>query len=160
MTEIPQPQRSVSEEIAAELLRATGSIRRTSRRRSTRPVELAALTGTQLELARLVRRRPGISVTDAARELRLAANTVSTLVRELTDRRIVVRRVDADDRRIARLKLSEDIRRKIDDWRDRRVVALGAAVEALPAADRRRLAGALPLLARLVEHLDEQEASR
>ena len=144
-------------EIADELLRAIAAIRRTSRRRSDRPAELAALTGAQLELARLIRRRPGVSVTDAAQELSLAANTVSTLVGQLCEAGLVVRRVDASDRRVARLELAADLQRRIDAWRDRRVVALGNAIESLSPAERQRLAETVPLLARLAEQLEAQE---
>jgi DNA-binding CsgD family transcriptional regulator len=58
------------------LVAQTARIRRAGRRYSGRPVELSLLTGAQLELVRLVRRRPGLSVADAAQELGLAANTV------------------------------------------------------------------------------------
>ena len=67
-----------------------------------RPPELSELTGAQLDLVRLVGRRPAVSVAQAAAELRLAANTVSTLVRQLTDAGLLLRRVDPVDRRIAR----------------------------------------------------------
>ncbi|HEY1635005.1 MAG TPA: winged helix-turn-helix transcriptional regulator, partial [Acidimicrobiales bacterium] len=70
--------------MADELLTNIASIRRAGRRQAGRPVELSSLTGAQLELLRLVRRRPGVSIADAAQELRLAPNTVSTLVRQLT----------------------------------------------------------------------------
>ena len=66
--------------LADELLGTMASIRRSGRLVASRPVELSALTGSQVDLVRLVRRRPGVSVTEAAAELRLAANTVSTLV--------------------------------------------------------------------------------
>nr|WP_232320542.1 MarR family transcriptional regulator [Rhodococcus sp. WMMA185] len=44
-----------------------------------------------MELARLLRRRPGISVADAAAGLGLAANTVSTLARQIVDAGLVER---------------------------------------------------------------------
>ncbi|HEY1634071.1 MAG TPA: MarR family transcriptional regulator, partial [Acidimicrobiales bacterium] len=118
-------------------------------------VELSSLTGAQLELLRLVRRRPGVSIADAAQELRLAPNTVSTLVRQLTERGLMLRRVHDTDRRVARLELSADIRRKVDAWRDRRVVGLGESIGRLSPEDQRSMVAALPLLARLAEHLEE-----
>ncbi len=154
LTEPSSSGRTGSELLADELLRTLAAVRRTSRRHAGRPAEWLALTGAQLELARLVRRLPGVSVTDAARELRVAPNTVSTLVRQLVDAGVVVRRADPDDRRVARLDLAEDIRRAIDAWRDRRVVALGTALDALPSADRRRLGELLPLLAQVAAELD------
>ena len=96
-----------TEQAADELLRSLFSIRRTGRRIAGRPTEFASLTGAQLELVRLVRRRPGVSVAEAASELQLAPNTVSTLVRRLTETGIVVRTVDGVDRRVARLDLAD-----------------------------------------------------
>jgi DNA-binding MarR family transcriptional regulator len=156
---VPDLPRSGPEQIADELLRAIGAVRRTSRRHGARPVELSALTGAQLELARLVRRRPGVSIAEAAQELRLAPNTVSTLVRQLGEQGLLVRQRDADDRRVARLELAAELGRKIDAWRDHRLVALGAAIEALPAAGQKQLAAAVPLLARVAELLDEETHS-
>jgi DNA-binding MarR family transcriptional regulator len=146
--------------IADELLTAMASIRRSGRRHAGRPVELSSLTGAQLELARLVRRRPGVSIAEAAQELRLAPNTVSTLVGQLTEAGLLLRRVDESDRRVARLELSADIRRKIDAWRDRRVVALDAAIGGLSRRDQRGLVDAVPTLARLAEQLEAHGAGR
>ncbi len=134
------------------------SIRRTSRRHAERPIELSTLTGAQLELLKLVRRRPGVSIADAAQELRLASNTVSTLVRQLTEEGMMLRRVHGSDRRVAQLELSADIRRKVDAWRDRRVLALGDAVGLLSRQDQRALVEAVPVLATLAERLEEQDA--
>jgi DNA-binding MarR family transcriptional regulator len=142
-------------QLADELLTELSSIRRASRRYSARPIELASLTGSQLELARLVRRQRGISIARAAEELRLAPNTVSTLVGELTVAGLMVRRVDSADRRVARLELAPPLERKIDDWRDRRATALGDAIGQLPATERRRLESTLPVLAHLANALDE-----
>lgn len=144
-----------AQRMADELLTNIASIRRAGRRQAGRPVELSSLTGAQLELLRLVRRRPGVSIADAAQELRLAPNTVSTLVRQLTERGLMLRRVHDTDRRVARLELSADIRRKVDAWRDRRVVGLGESIGRLSPEDQRSMVAALPLLARLAEHLEE-----
>ena len=114
-------------QLADELLATFASIRRAARRYSSRPVELSSLTGAQLELARLLRRQPGSSIASAAEELRLAPNTVSTLVGELTAAGLLIRRVDPSDRRVARLELARSLERKIDAWRDHRATALGAS---------------------------------
>ena len=139
---------------AEELLGALSAIRRALRRYSGRPVELSSLTGAQLELVRLLRRRPGASIADAALELRVAPNTVSTLVRQLSEAGVVARAVDGADRRVARLTLAPAISRKVDAWRDRRFEALGAALASLPREDRDSLAGALPALGLLAEALE------
>jgi DNA-binding MarR family transcriptional regulator len=142
------------EPFADAFLAAAASIRRSLRRQAGRPVEFGTLTGSQLELIRLVRRRPGISVADAAKELRLASNTVSTLVGQLIHAGLVVRLIDPSDRRIARLELAEEIRGKVAAWRDRRTVVLGDAIASLAPEDRRHLTRALPILARLADDLE------
>jgi DNA-binding MarR family transcriptional regulator len=156
---MPSPTATVDvnneRQLARELLAAIASIRRVGRRYSIRPAELLSLTGSQLELARLVRRHPGISIAGAAEELRLAPNTVSTLVGELTAAGLLVRSVDPDDRRVANLELSPPLARKIDAWRDRRATALSEAIARLPAREQRRVALALPVLTELADILEE-----
>jgi len=140
--------------LADALLSTMASIRRSGRLLG-RPAELAELTGAQLDLVRLVRRRPGVSVAEAAAELRLAANTVSTLVGQLTESRVLVRRVDRADRRVARLELTPAIARKVGLFRDRRVALLTEAIVELRPAERRRLEAAADVLGRLAERLPE-----
>ena len=136
---------------ADELLVAMSAIRRAGRQRGGRPRELAALTSAQLELVRLLRRQPGLCVAEAAAQLRLAPNTVSTLVRELVEADVVERRVDGADRRVARLDLVPEMRRKLERWRDERVVTLASAIDQLSRSDRRALLRALPLLDALAD---------
>jgi DNA-binding MarR family transcriptional regulator len=135
--------------LADELLAAMGAIRRTGRRRAGRPQELSGLTGSQLELVRLLRRRPGISVNQVADELHLAPNTVSTLVRQLVDLGFVVRRSQDADRRVARLDLAEDLGRKVGAFRDRRMALIVEAMHELPVADQRRLRSTVGVLLKL-----------
>lgn len=137
-----------------ELTDALVALRRALRRSSARPSELAALTGAELELVRLVRRSPGISVAEAATALRVAPNTVSTLVRTLTDRRVLVRRADEDDRRVGRLRLAPGVQRKVEAWRDRRSDVLARGLAALSKDERSKLAAAVPVLAKLAEGLE------
>jgi DNA-binding MarR family transcriptional regulator len=137
------------ERVADDLLGAMGSLRRTARRQAHRPAELASLTGAQLELVRLLRRSPGVSVAQAAAELSLAPNTVSTLVRQLSDLGYLVRRVDPVDRRVARLELADDIGQKVAAFRDRRVAALADAMRVLPTVEQRRLRSTVGVLLKL-----------
>jgi DNA-binding MarR family transcriptional regulator len=140
--------------VADALLRQTARIRRVGRRRQGRPAELARLTGAQLELVKLVRRCPGVSVAQAAAELGLAANTVSTLVGRLTDERMLVRTPDPADRRIARLQLPERLARRVGAYRDRRMVALGAAIATLDPDQQATIAAATALLERVAGELE------
>jgi DNA-binding MarR family transcriptional regulator len=140
--------------VADDLLSTMASIRR-SGRLVGRPAELAELTGAQLDLVRLLRRRPGISVTEAAAELALAANTVSTLVRQLTDAGLVARRVDRADRRVARLALTPETARRVGRFRDRRVALLASGIAELGPAERSRLHDAVAILGRVAARLPE-----
>ncbi len=141
------------DDFTESLLAALGTVGRQVRRGAGRPAEFEHLTGAQLELIRLLRRQPRISVADAARELHLAPNTVSTLVRQLADDGTVWRRVRESDRRKAQLELSPDMRHTFDAFRDRRLVTLSRGVGLLSEEDRRRLEKALPALNRLAEAL-------
>jgi DNA-binding MarR family transcriptional regulator len=144
--------------LADELLAGMGAIRRSGRRRAGRPEELSLLTGSQLELVRLLRRRPGISVNQVAEELNLAPNTVSTLVRQLVDAGFVVRRSQSTDRRVARLDLAEDLGRKMGGFRDRRMAVLVEAMHELPVADQRRLRSTVGVLLKLQRAMERGEA--
>jgi DNA-binding MarR family transcriptional regulator len=144
--------------VADALLRETARIRRVGRRREGRPEELERLSGAHLELVRLVRRTPGVSVAQAAAELGLAANTVSTLVRRLSDDGLLVRRSDPADRRIARLELPRELARRAGAYRDRRLVALGAAIATLDADEQATIAAATALLARVADELERTTA--
>lgn len=148
----PDAQRT----LADALLTTMASIRRSARLLARRPLVLSTLTGSQVDLVRLLRRRPGVSVAQAAEELHLAPNTVSTLVRQLTGGGLVVRTVDANDRRVAHLELAPDMRQKVDAFRDRRISALSTAIDRLDADDRVRLADAVALLGELAAQLPLQ----
>ena len=139
--------------LAEDLLTSVSALRRTWRRLSRRPEVLSTLTGAQIELVRVVRRRPGGSVAEAATELSLAPNTVSTLVRQLGDSGVIERSVSTSDRRIAVLDLRPDVRRDVDAWRDRRTDLLAVAVGRLPEGDRRCLVQAVRVLDRLAEEI-------
>jgi DNA-binding MarR family transcriptional regulator len=142
-------------EEADRLLRVMASIRRSGRLQAGRPVELSSMTGSQLDLVRLVLRRPGVSINQAAEELRLAPNTVSTLVRQLTDGRLMTRRSDPDDRRVARLVLTLSMQRKVAEFLDRRVALLDAALTELSPGMRRRLPELIVVLEQIGEVLQE-----
>ena len=154
--QLADEQPASATQLAEELLASVSAIRRVGRRTTNKPVELTSLTDAQLELVRLIRRRPGISIAEAATELRLAPNTVSTLVRALIDNRLIVRYVDRTDRRVARLDLTPRVRRKVHAWRDRRADAVAAAFSCLSREDRDDLSRLVEVLARLAEELERQ----
>jgi DNA-binding MarR family transcriptional regulator len=145
--------------LAEELYAAVGLLRRHARRIGGRPWGSDGPTTAQLELIRLVRRTPGLSVADAAAELGVAPNTVSTLVRQLTRSGVLERGRDAADGRVARLRLTPDTRRRVEQWRDRRTAATARALAGLTGEDRAALVRALPVLTALAGALRQEEVS-
>jgi DNA-binding MarR family transcriptional regulator len=138
-----------------DLYDVVGLLRRRSRRLVGAPLPELALSGAQLELLRVVRRNPGITVAEAARVLGLAPNTVSTLVGQLLALEVLVRSRDLTDRRLARLDLTASAREGLEQWRDRRSQATAAVLAELPDDERARLAAALPTIARIAAGIPE-----
>jgi len=142
---------------AGELLEAIGRLRRTIRR-ALRPVsQLEPLPATHCELLRLAESRPGITVAEAAQELRLAPNTVSTLVGKLTGDHLLSRSRSATDGRTAQLTITAVASKRLAERRDLRAEVTARALAALSPADRRALAAAVPALLRLGEEIDSLE---
>ncbi|MGF7233639.1 MAG: MarR family winged helix-turn-helix transcriptional regulator [Frankia sp.] len=137
--------------LADEVLAAVSLLRRHTRRAAGQPFSPEAVSEAQRELLRLIRRNPGTSIAASAAELGLAANTVSTLVGQLTEQGLVLRSPDPGDRRVARLTLTDTASRRVEAWRDRRSALIAAALDGLDADERAALAAALPALMRLGE---------
>jgi DNA-binding MarR family transcriptional regulator len=148
------PARAAADlELAEELFDAVGQPRRQGRRLGGGPWPAGMLSGAQIEVVRLVRRRPGLSVAEAAAQLALAPNTVSTLVGQLADAHVLARVADPQDRRIARLVLTAPARDRVERWRDQRAAAAAGAVAELDPAERAALERAVPIIARLAAAL-------
>jgi DNA-binding MarR family transcriptional regulator len=139
--------------LAEELVEAVGSLRRQLRGSAGRPWPQADLTAAEVDLVRLVRRRPLVTVAQAATGLGLAPNTVSTLVRRLVGAGLVTRLRDPEDRRVVRLALTPAALRQVEAWRDHRTTVVSGSLAQLPTAERRRLAAAVPAMRRLTELL-------
>ena len=113
------------------------------------------LPASELEVMRLLVRRPGLSVNDVARELGLQPSNASTAIRLLIARGTLERRQDSADARVARLfptaaaYAARD--RREQSWGEQLDGVLGG----LPAADRARLTAAVPALRRLARQLAE-----
>lgn len=139
---------------AAELLAAMGAIRRVARRAVRSSVIAEALPPARSELLRLTARRPGISVAEAAQELRLAPNSVSTMVSKLTADGLLARdRADSDGRSV-RLTVTPAGTERIAQWQDIRADAAGRALGLLDEADRQAIRAAIPALSRLAEQME------
>jgi DNA-binding MarR family transcriptional regulator len=154
MLRVTTETRLSPDELASGLLSVIGPLRRLLRRRVHDDWPVEPLPAAQLDLVRLVGQQPGIGVADAAARLRLAPNTVSTLVRQLVEADLVRRERDPQDGRSARLSLTPAAEARLAAWRARRAAAARRAIERLGEDDRARLEHAIPALERLIEELD------
>ncbi len=152
------PSRS---ELISELLGTVGRFRRQVRRTAGRGPDRfelgAGLTESQAELVRLVGRRPGISVSQAAAELGLAANTASTLVSRLSASGSLIREADPADRRVGRLRLSTSAQKAADASRTARRTAISQVLDELDKAEIDQLRTGLEVIAKVTRLLQERQ---
>jgi DNA-binding MarR family transcriptional regulator len=142
-----------------DLLSVISLVRRTARRAVRQAWEQEPLPPAQGELLRLAASRPGITVADAAQELRLAPNTVSTLVGKLTSAGLLTRSRGSQDARTALLTVTDNARQRLAQWRDLRAELAERALARMSPADRRALTAALPALLRLAEEMGTSAAA-
>lgn len=147
---------AAARDAAGELLTAISVLRRTARRAARQAWQQHPLPPAQSELLRLAAARPGITVADAAQELRLAPNTVSTLVGRLTEAGLLSRERGARDGRTALLTVTDKAARRIVEFRDLRAELAGRALARLPGRDQQALSAAAPALLRLAEQMEAQ----
>jgi DNA-binding MarR family transcriptional regulator len=145
-----------SENLADDLVAALIGVQRVIRRRVRSGMSVPRLRGAEVELLRLVVDRPGIGVSEAAKELHLAGNSVSTLVNHLVREGYLIREPHPADRRAVRLLPSEAAETRLRDWRERRAALVRRQVARLDEADRKALEAALPALRLLADNLHEE----
>lgn len=147
-------------ELIGQLFSTVGRFRRQVRRSAGRSFEDSGrptgLTESQAELLRLVGRQPGISVSQAAVELGLAANSASTLVSKLAAEDLLVREVDPADRRVGRLQLTEPAQHIADASRAARRAVLTEVLGDLEPAEIESLTAGLEVLSKMTEMLHER----
>ncbi|MCX4426968.1 MarR family winged helix-turn-helix transcriptional regulator [Streptomyces mirabilis] len=145
-----------SESFPEALADALAGVQRLIRRRLRRGTTAPRLRGAEVELLRLVVARPGIGVSEAAKELYLAGNSVSTLVNQLARDGYLNRETDPADRRAARLLPTPAADARLRDWRERRTALVRRQVARLDDAERAALEAALPALRKLAVNLHEE----
>jgi DNA-binding MarR family transcriptional regulator len=140
--------------LADNLMTVSAALRRVVRRKLRVELPGPQLRGAQVELLRVVDRSPGIGVAAAAKELGLVANTVSTLVNQLTVKGMLRRETDPEDRRAVRLFPTDAATQRLVSWRQARTELVTTAVEELSTADQEAVTAALPALRQLVSSLE------
>jgi len=142
---------------ATDLARVVGRFRRQLRRSAGRGLDSARLTESQSELLLLVGRRPGISVSAAAAELGLVANTASTLVSKLVAKGLLVRTASEADRRVFCLRLAGAAQQVIDSSRAARRALLTEVLKELGDDQILSLAKGLTVLDTMTQRLQERQ---
>jgi len=142
---------------AVRLARVLGRLRRSLNREVRAGTADLPLPEAQLEILRLVRHRPGLRIHDAAAELRLAPNTVSTLVHRLSGEGLLELEPDAADGRVTRLRLSAAADARMRQWRDRRAEILSSRLRDLDSADREAVSRVLPVLDAIAASLERAD---
>lgn len=143
-------------DLVTEVFAVVGRFRRQLRRSAGRGFDTEGLSESQSELLRLVGRRPGISVSEAAAELGLVANTASTLVSRLTAAGLLERETDPTDRRVGRLRLTTSAQHIADTSRSARRAVISEVLDELDDTEIASLTAGLEILTRLTRKLNER----
>lgn len=140
----------------SELENVLAGLTRLIRRRLRAGLQAPRLRGAEVELLRLVRAHPGLRVSAAAKELGLAGNSVSTLVKGLVEVGMLERAADPADGRATLLHITPEASRRLREWQTRRSTLVRSHIERLSEADRAALDAALPALRALSASLHEE----
>jgi len=128
---------------------------RRAMRRAARAADPAnTLTVAQLELLSCLAEHPGARPGELARLLRLAPNTITTLINAMAPRGLISRSASGTDRRAVAMHLTDAGQVAVRDWQSVNATILDTAVSALPAPQRRALTKAVPALDALVRAID------
>jgi len=144
-----------SDKRAAGLPESIARLRRAIRRAARAADPANTLTVAQLELMSCLAEHPGARPGELARQLRLAPNTVTTLINALIPRDLISRTPAEDDRRAVAISLTDAGGAALGAWQATNAEILAAAVMALPAAQRRALGQAVPALDALARAIDK-----
>ena len=112
------------------------------------------LSVAQLEVLACVADQPGIRPGRIARQLMLAANSVTTLVNALETRGLIVRTHATDDARAVALTVTPAGHQAVEGWKTTNTAILQAALGTLGERHQAALTEALPGLRRLAEAVD------
>jgi DNA-binding MarR family transcriptional regulator len=142
--------------LSGELAALIHDVSRQLRAAAHAEVNLVPLPESERDVLRFVGRRPGVSVSSVARELRMKSSNVSAAVRSLVARDLMIRESDPNDRRIARLTLTaqahDDLARLQRSWNTH----LDAALSRVEPGYRKSLESSVPAFRALVQVLRDR----
>ena len=117
--------------------------------RRLRQESVGDITQSQLSALSIVDRRGPLSLGELADIERVAPPSMTRIAARLEEQGWVVRTVDATDRRVAHLAVTDAGRALLKETRTRRDAYLATRLRGLSAEDREIIERALPLLERL-----------
>ncbi|WP_432853453.1 MarR family winged helix-turn-helix transcriptional regulator [Amycolatopsis sp. CA-161197] len=130
-------------------------LRRAMRRAARTADPDNTLSVAQLELLSCLAENPGARPSRVAQLLKLAPNSVTTMVTGLRARDLVTRTSGSEDRRTVELELTESGQAAVDRYKHHNAEILAAAIDRLHPAWRHLIASAIPALAELVGAIDQ-----
>lgn len=145
--------------LTPELAHVLARINRGLRYRTRAARASLDVTHSEAELLRLVKRRPGVRVHDAALELGIASNSVSTLVKALTRAHLLDRVSHPQDGRAACLHLTPQAAEWLTQVGNAREEVIDRALATLEHADRTALSAAIPALGRFAAAVSRSESA-
>jgi DNA-binding MarR family transcriptional regulator len=113
------------------------------------------LSVAQLELLSAVADEPGVRPGRLARRLRLAPNSVTTLVNGLHTKGLITRSTTTADARAVVLALTDAGQRAVETWKAANAAIVHTALGVLGPHQHHALAEALPALRALTQAIDE-----
>ena len=113
--------------------------------------EAGDVTASQLSALATVAHLGPLPLRELAEVERISPPSTTRIVTGLEERGLVVRAVDAADRRVARLAITDAGQELLDKARSRRDAYLASRLRALSPAERDTLAQALPIFEGLLE---------
>ncbi|GLY66958.1 MarR family winged helix-turn-helix transcriptional regulator [Amycolatopsis taiwanensis] len=138
-----------------ELADVVARLRRAMRRAARGADPANPLSVAQLEVLSYLAESPGAQPSQVARALRLAPNSVTTLVNGLATRELVTRASGDNDRRTVRLTLTGSGERAVGAWQATNAAILRGALADLHPGWRQLLTAALPALRELITAIDQ-----
>jgi DNA-binding MarR family transcriptional regulator len=122
-------------------------------RRAPERAQVGPIPTTEIALLKQVVDRPGATVGELARALGLQQSNTSAALRALRGRGLVVRETSAEDRRVARVWITDAGTAEHEAIAEAWTADIVHAIAALPADERASLEAAAPALAKLQQAL-------
>jgi DNA-binding MarR family transcriptional regulator len=138
----------------SQLADVVARLRRAMRRAARAANPGHQLSVAQMELLACLAEHPGARPGQLARHLRLAPNSVTTLVNALVAQGVVARTSGGPDRRTVALRLTPAGTATLQRWQATNAAILNSALAAVPTGRQHALRAALPALDQLIVQVD------